>query len=364
MIKKENVGTFQVAATYIGTVIGAGFATGQEVLQFFSCFGIWGAAGLAVVTFLFIVFGLIIMDYGKKLHARSHLDIIRFTGRKVPGMIVDLIIIFFLFGGLSTMIAGTGALFEQQFHLPGLLGNSIMAIITAATVLAGIRGVINSISLVVPLLLAAVVGIGIFSLANTPPDFAAVPDVPVNGILSNWFIAAILYVSYNTVTSIAVLGPLGAQTNHKKAIKNGAVLGGLGLGAASFMIFLAISGNIANVSGVEVPMLYLAGILSPFAQIIYAIVLAAAIYTTAVGSLYGFAARFTDVQKSSANGRFVIIAVTLGAFWASQLGFSNLVKYLYPLVGYGGIMLLILLLYSKIKYKKAKRKAGSPAMHH
>lgn len=354
MMQKDGVGTFQVGATYIGTVVGAGFASGQEVLQFFSSFGIWGAAGLALVTVLFIVFGSIIMNYGKSLNARSHLEIIRFTGGRIPGMIVDLIVTFFLFGGLTTMIAGTGALFEQQFHLPGLLGNCIMAVCTAATVLTGIRGVINSISFVVPFLLAAVVGVSIFSLASTPPDLAAAPDIPANGILPNWFLAAVLYVSYNTLISVAVLGPLGAQAHHIKTIRRGAVLGGIGLGAASFMIYLAISGNIANVSAVEVPMLYLAGTLSSFVQIVYAVVLAAEIYTTAVGSLYGFAARFTVRQKSSGNVRFVVIAATLAAFWASQLGFSNLVKYLYPLVGYGGILLLVLLLLSRIKNRAVK----------
>ncbi|EGD49885.1 hypothetical protein TheetDRAFT_3307 [Thermoanaerobacter ethanolicus JW 200] len=33
MIRKE-ISAFKVAATYIGTVVGAGFASGQEILQF------------------------------------------------------------------------------------------------------------------------------------------------------------------------------------------------------------------------------------------------------------------------------------------------------------------------------------------
>ncbi len=351
MIKKEGVGTFRVAATYIGTVVGAGFASGQEVLQFFSRFGAWGAVGLVLVTVLFIVFGSIIMNYGKALNARSHLEIIKFSGGRILGSVVDLVITFFLFGGLSTMIAGTGALFQEQFHLPGLLGNTLMAVFAAVTVLTGLRGVINSISFVVPFLLAAVVGVSVFSLAKTPPDIMAAPAVPPNAMLSNWFMAAILYVSYNTLISIAVLSPLGAQARHKKEIRNGAVLGGLGLGAAALMIYLAISGNIAGVSSAEVPMLSLAGTLSPLAQFVYALVLAAEIYTTAVGSLYGFAARFAKIQKTSGNGRFAVIAATLAAFLASQLGFSNLVKYLYPMVGYAGVLLLFLLLYSRLKNK-------------
>lgn len=349
-MNKNGIGTFKVAATYIGTIVGAGFASGQEVLQFFSGFGVFGAAGLALVTVLFVFFGSVIMGLGKSLSARSHLEVIRHTGGRILSGGIDVIITFFLFGALTTMIAGTGALFSQQFHLPALLGDLVMAAVTAVTVLTGIKGVINSISFVVPFLLAAVVATCVFSLIRTPPDpSATVPQSAESGLISNWLLASILYVSYNTLISVAVLGPLGAQAGNRKAIRGGALLGGLGLGAASFMIYLALSGQLSAVWVVEVPMIYLAGTLSAIFQTVYAVILAAEIYTTAVGSLYGFAARFSNQEKSPRKAGAVIIAAAIAAFFASQVGFSNLVKYLYPLVGYGGIALLAALVYSKIK---------------
>ena len=116
-MKNEGVTTFKVAAVYIGTIVGAGFATGQEVLQFFNRFGIWGLGGLAVATILFIVFGYIIMDLGRVLNARSHLEVIRYSGGNILGTFIDIVITIFLFGSLTAMIAGTGALFEQQLKL-------------------------------------------------------------------------------------------------------------------------------------------------------------------------------------------------------------------------------------------------------
>ncbi|MEI6102017.1 MAG: hypothetical protein WCP73_09275, partial [Eubacteriales bacterium] len=306
-MNKTGIGTFRVAATYIGTVVGAGFASGQEVLQFFSHFGAWGAMGLVLVTVLFIYFGIVIMDIGRGFGARSHLEVIRHSGGRVLGGIVDVIISFFLFGSLTTMIAGTGALFTQQFHLPGLLGCSLMAIVTAITVLTGIRGVINSISFVVPFLLVAVVATCVFAMMNTPPNFYAAMPAASNGIITNWFMAAVLYVSYNTLVSVAVLGPLGVHAKNKKTIGRGALLGGIGLGAAAFLIYLALSVNLSVLSKVEVPMLYLAGGASGILQLVYAVVLAAEIYTTAVGSLYGFAARFTNAKKSPMQGNVIIV---------------------------------------------------------
>ncbi len=352
-MKKKRISTLKIAATYIGTIVGAGFASGQEVLQFFTRFGLNGLYGLILTTIMFIVFGYIIMDLGKKLNSRSHLEIIKYSGGKWVGTIIDFIITFFLFGALTAMIAGTGALFQQQFQIPEIWGNLLMAVLTAITVLTGINGVINSISFVVPFLLTAVIGISIFSIINAPPVLSLAIQVEQveGGLIKNWLLAAILYTSYNTVISIAILGPLGVEAKNKKAIKYGAVLGGLGLGIGSIMIYLALSGDVLSLIDVEVPMVDIAGRISGTVQIIYAIVLIAEVYTTAVGSLFGFSSRVTRVNYSFFKKRIIIIGTVIVAFFASQFGFSNLVKYLYPLVGYGGMVLLISLLYSGLKYK-------------
>jgi uncharacterized membrane protein YkvI len=87
--------------------------------------------------------------------------------------------------------------------------------------------------------------------------------------------------------------------------------------------------------------------------------LIAEIYTTAVGSLYGFATRMTEFSKLHNKNRPIIILSSLAALLLSQLGFSNIVKYLYPLVGYGGIILLIRLVYIEFTDKKRAASSGS-----
>ena len=44
---------FQFAGTLVGTLIGSGFASGQEVMQFFTSYGIPGIVGSLVTTALF-----------------------------------------------------------------------------------------------------------------------------------------------------------------------------------------------------------------------------------------------------------------------------------------------------------------------
>ncbi len=69
------------------------------------------------------------------------------------------------------------------------------------------------------------------------------------------------------------------------------------------------------------------------------VVLFAEVYTTAVGNLYGFTAKVTTFEHPYI--KWIIAGITVLSFTVSQFGFSTLVKYLYPLVGYGGFVMLL-----------------------
>jgi uncharacterized membrane protein YkvI len=347
-LKEKRITVFQVAGTYIGTIVGAGFASGQEIFQFFVSFGIWGVAGLITITVLFIYFGYIIMELGWKLDASSHLPIVAKVGGRILGSFSDMVITFFLFGALTAMIAGSGALFHQEFGLHPMLGSFFMALITVITVLGGFNSIINSISTIAPFLVLSALFVSIFTILSAPSltgiDTRSI-EKPV--MLRNWLWSAILYISYNIVPSISILGPLGRETQNRKIIRKGAIIGGLGLGIGATSIFMTLFINAETVKNLEVPMIMIARRISPVVQVLYSVVLLAEIYTSAVGDLYGFASRICNMKTKKAT--FVILICSVTAFLASLAGFSNLVRYLYPSVGYCGVLTLICLIYHRFK---------------
>lgn len=362
-MKSRRITILQVAGTYIGTIVGAGFASGQEMLQFFVGFGSMGLWGLLVVTLLFIFFGYIIMELGFKLKASSHLPVVRKTGGRILGTFSDGVITFFLFGALTAMLAGSGALFSQEYHIHPIIGSLFMAVITLVTVLGGFQEIINSISIVVPFLILSAVGVSIASLLMGSGTALAEVRLPPSGFLRNWLWSAIIYTSYNSVTAIAILAPLGYAAEDRRMMRNGAILGGLGLGLGAVAIYFALRVHFHSIKDVEVPMIMVAGRISPFVRGIYGVVLLAEIYTTAVGNLYGFAARLCGeamhktgsyaydptTRKHKKRASLVILGSTFAAFIASLAGFSNLVKYLYPFIGYCGLITLLCLVYHRYK---------------
>jgi len=349
--ERTSLSVFKVAATYIGTVVGAGFASGQEVMQFFSHFGINGLWGLLLATTLFGVYGWAILELGMKLNARSHLEVIRYVGGRWLGSAVDYVITFFLFGAFTAMAAGAGAIFAEQFQWPSIVGSGIMVVITLLTVMLGLNGVINSISLMVPLLIGSVFGIGIWTVIATKFYLNPVIGViPVKAAVPFWPFSAVIYVSYNIVMAVAVLAPLGARFNRPDILLKGGILGGAGLGLGALAIFLGLAPYLPLAAKYQIPMIFVAGKINPVLRMVYSLVLLAEIYTTAVGSLYGFVARLTSPEGPMA--RYFIIGASAGAFLASQLGFTTMVRTLYPSVGYAGLLLLAGLTYYLIKRGK------------
>jgi len=342
--KTSGLNAFQVAATYIGTIVGAGFASGQEVLQYFSAYGIHGIWAILLTSLLLFLFGFVVLAVGKAVQARSYVNVVQFTNGKLLGAVIDLVITIFLFGALAIMFAGAGAIFDEQFHLSPLWGTLVMAVLSLLTVFTGIKGVIHAISYLVPLLLIAVLGIAIYSIFTSPitsDDLAYVKSL--EGVAPNWLVSSFNYASYNLVMALPVLAPMGAEATRRKTLFWGAFLGGVGLGVGILAIYLSILTNIEVVGQVEIPMIRIALNIAPVIQILFVFVLLAAIYTTAIGNLYGFVSRITIVPVQ--YQKWVIVITTIGAFCVSQVGFRVMVKYLYSAVGYVGFLFFAGLLY-------------------
>jgi len=347
---EKKLSAFTVASVYVGTVVGAGFASGQEVLQFFGYFGLWGFAAVIISTVLFILFGMIILELGNKLKAKSFRPVVEEAGGRLLGRIIDVIIVFFLFGFVVVMNAGAGAIFMEQFGKPAIWGNIIMAVITLGTVLLGLKRVIDSISFVAPFLLVSIL---LLSILTVSFNFSSLVGNlgfyrPRSAAVSLWPISGILYSSYNIILAIPVLAPMGALAAVEN-LRKGAILGGLGLGLGSAAITAGLLAKAPGITTLEVPMIAIAGDISPLFRNIYSIVLLAEVYTTAVSSLYGFGSRLAE--PDSINYKILVSIASLFALILARFGFSNLVNTLFPLEGAVGLILLGALAYYTLKKK-------------
>lgn len=335
----------ELASVYIGTVIGAGFASGQEIIQFFGVFGYKGIFGIILASILFSLVGVTVLlrVYRNKITCYSEY----ITPLFGPGIskIMELIIISFLFIGFCIMLAGSGALFKEQFDVSDNIGVFFMAFLCFITLAYRVKGISFVNKLAVPFLIIGIILVGSIVIAKEGFVLSNFHGVSVTKT-GNWITSSILYVSYNSISAIVMLTSLlPIIANKKQAIKGG-ILGGLGLGIMAIFILLSTLILYTDVYSIEIPMAKVAQRLGSWCGYMYSVVLWLAMFTTAIASGFGCVNRVSSSFKGNQlfiSGAFCIIAIPF-----AKVGFSSLVSKLYPLFGYLGLFMLINIIANQI----------------
>lgn len=111
-MKRDWTQAFQIAAVYVGTVVGAGFATGKEIVEFFSRFGFFGLISILMSGYLFISLGSKLMRMAALIDAKSYQEFNEYLFGKWPGRVINVFMLFMLLGVSAVMLSGAGAIFR------------------------------------------------------------------------------------------------------------------------------------------------------------------------------------------------------------------------------------------------------------
>lgn len=148
----------KVVFVIIGTLIGAGFASGQEIYAFFFSFGIKGIWGILVSSLIigiiiYITFKIVykndIDNYGDFLNS--------FIKNKKVKDITNTIINIFILISFYIMIAGFGAYLQQEFNLNSIIGSSILAILCLILFKKNVSGLVRVNEILIPVLIIIVI---------------------------------------------------------------------------------------------------------------------------------------------------------------------------------------------------------------
>ncbi|MDD3165233.1 MAG: hypothetical protein PHS97_05200 [Oscillospiraceae bacterium] len=353
--------TFRTAFVFSGFFLGAGFVSGQELWQFFGCFGGYGFLGLLIAAVLFAVCGILLIRL-------EQLSGIQDMGKVVIGWdcpalqaLVGLLQALFLFGVISIMIAGGGALVHQLIPgVPAWLAGIFMSAAVLLISLFGLRGMAAAFSVCVPIIVLSTIGFAIAALRKFGLEsFTPAPRGSTNALLPNFLIAGITYVAYNTFGSIGVLTPFGELIPGKKAAYRGIITGTVLLVAIASSILVSLLLH-PDSSATEMPMLDLACQLSRPLGYAYGALLLLGIFGAAMSSNIGLC-RYLQLRHPVLERRALPVnLLLLGlAYCASLFGFGDLIGAIYPIFGYLGIFFLILV---ALHYRKCRKEPAREAM--
>ncbi|HHZ19180.1 MAG TPA: hypothetical protein GX391_01510 [Firmicutes bacterium] len=329
-----------VAAVFMGTVVGAGFASGQEIFQFFSRFGGSGLAGIGLSTLILGGLGSLFMQWGWEYKAASHRPLL-YTCGPAAGAFADGVLMVCLVIISGMMLAGAGALFKEMGGVwgSGVLCTGMVAYVVLRRRLAGIRG-FNL--LVIPFLVATgatVACLGLFCLPPPPAGFSG----------GGWLGPSILYASYNLVLSLPVLVLLHRMEPDPALLRLGGWVGGIGLGIVALLFHLAITRTATNPITLELPLLPLLEVLGPWIKQAYAVILWGELFTTYIANVYGIVQRWGESRGLSYENRLLLVILATVAI--SRAGFARMIRIFYPLFGGFSLLLLLCLVLKRIVEK-------------
>lgn len=336
-----------IAFTYVGTVVGAGFASGQEIISFFTVFGRNSIWAIMISIFLFIFMGTRILLLGMDLKASSFKKLIENTF----GFLYPLVNVYLLFTMMAinvAMLAGAGAMFEEFGNTSYMVGVTITAFAAIVIIAFGIKGILSINKIVVVAILSLQIVVLFFTLSTkvslgNPLGF-------IEEKLPNILMKGISYGSFNLILCTGVLAHLGNEFQDRNVLKLGGILGGIILGVMLLSTHYCLLANMPHIFEYEIPMLYIVSQLgvkggtewSIFLSIVYVLILWGGIFTTLIGNLFAMTSFFHERYRI--RQLFSATAIICLAIVLSPLGFSAIVKNLYPLLGFIGAIFIIAIL--------------------
>lgn len=345
---RHNLGAFGIGATFIGTTIGAGYASGQEILQYFVSFGpVYGSLALAIAGVLFFVLSYAVLWLAHRLRTAEVHDLVNPFRSRVPTWFADTCITVSLFGTLVIMLAGAGAALERQLGLPTVIGAALMGAICVLSIISGIKGLVKVQKIVVPMIIVVAIAVAAYSILNPVPSTGQSARDMINSspLINTWVMSGILYVAFNIQLVYAVFAPIGKDSHGGGTLLGGALLGALGLVVMAAGMVWALNVNAPVVGQTELPMVELARRIGPWAMLIYTGVLLLAQFSTAVSCLFGSVERFCKFGVFARIPVWLVAVATAAiAVVLSGVGFSSLVGTVYPALGYAGLIIIVLLL--------------------
>lgn len=335
----------KVVFVIIGTLIGAGFASGQEVYLFFFSYGMKGLIGILISS---IIIGVVIYSTFNILNKykintyKDFLNILIPKNTKLK-IIANFIINIFILITFFIMIAGFGAYFEQEIGINRLIGSLILAIITFIVFMTSIKGVVKVNELIVPILIGFIFIIGIISIKNI--HILNLENYVIRTNYTNFALSAVLYSSYNSILLIPVLITLNNYVKNKKQIFYISFISAIVTILLSVIIFLLLVRVDVDISKLEMPVVYVVSNMFKILRYIYGVIILGSIFTTAISLGVSF---LQNMAKNKKGYTQISIIMCITSVIISKFGFSNLVSLLYPIFGYLGLIQILRLCVIKI----------------
>ena len=350
-VNYKNV--FKFVGAILAFSIGSGFSTGQELLQYMTAFGYESILVGLVFFAIFAYSNYAFAEAGNSQKFTSGSEVFGYYCGPYIGKAFDYFSVFFCYLSYIVMVGGFAATLQQQYGVPNNIGALILPVIACVTVILGLDFLLKVLGMIGPIIVGIALFVGFYSAIvgfdniSVGAELVKSGQVTLKSAGSNWFAAGASYGGFVLLWFGGFMGALGAN-NSMKDLKPAIIIAAVLNALACVVVGFALLANVREVAGVQIPSLILARKLwVPLANG-FAVIIIAAIYSTAVPLLWTASSRFAK-EKTPPFMIATTVLAALGYFVAMFVRFDTLLNYVYVVNGYGGFVLLILIIIKRVR---------------
>lgn len=343
---------FKVAGAWVSFCIGAGFASGQDLLQYFCTFGLGGLAGLVVAMTIHGYCATSALVAGYENRFENPMDVFRYYCGSHLAKAMKVVSVFFMALSPTVGVAGFGASVSEYLGLPSFIGSATMGLFCMITVILGLRrvvditGVLGAVIIVASLSLA-----GSFLIVNQGNVLEGALGASSMGILGmgpNWLTGGVFYASWAPLISLPFLVSVAKTVELKREAVAGGILGTAFYGLATLLMICAFWSDFAEVGTKLVPTLFIAAKMSSLLGMAFFAMVFLGVYTSAVPTFFTLSSTFFKEHTIKYN-IFTVVVISSGVILTMLLPFNVLLNYVFSLFGYVGILIIALMIVKDVR---------------
>jgi uncharacterized membrane protein YkvI len=336
-MKNNILKILKIGFLFAASVAGAGFASGKEVMVFFTRFSNLGIYGITLCGILLIAYFYICMILSISIKSASLYDFLdHYFGRF--SLLFGNIIIAFMFVVFSVMICGAGQLIHENTGVNYYICGFIFIIFIIWSTGRGLQ-ILQKVSVV--LMGTLFISIIVFSLFILKSPFESNRAVFLDffGTDSSWKITYVIwqsvtYCGYNALLATSSIIGISEQIINKSIIFAASIIGGLIFVLPSYLMHFSMLPYVDFIGSKDFPFIYLVEIINDNLGLLYSFIVFLAMTLSAI--INGYYLRKIN---------FIFLPC---AYLMLFTGFSEIIAKIYPVFGVLGIIFLIILIHRYI----------------
>ncbi|MDR1271514.1 MAG: hypothetical protein LBK04_00735 [Clostridiales Family XIII bacterium] len=358
--------TLRITGAICAFLIGAGVASGQDILQFFTSHGKYGFIAAIIFLALACPCAALICRAGQREAFENPYDVFTYyCGAKIGNLYIWFSVILGC-GSLTVMLAGAGATVNQLLGIPVYAGTVAMAGLAICTAILGIDRLINILGAIGPVNAILLIILGLFGLHTLSKDpyaldeaIVAMQDPGVKSISPNPVWSGILYAFLCLLVTTVFMVNCAASA---KSQKEAGIAGGVSFFIFAIVIVMLLIAELANyeiVIGAQIPTLAIARSISPLFGIISFSLIILAIFSATSSLLLMIVRRFA-VDRTKRFRVFAVVFISITSVLGSIIPFDELVSRLFTVISYVSIFFVCRIVYKELFRGRTSRRNEIP----